>query len=291
MVVALYGKRFSSEYTEGVSKLVDELVRRGIQIVVYERFFPFLSQTISLPSTVQIFKKGDDLSKMNFLLSIGGDGTLLDTATHVRDSNVPVLGINTGRLGFLSNVDLNQVSEAVEALINGNYSLDHRSLIAVRCDQVDLGPFPYALNELTLLNKDRNSMISIHAYINEAFMTTYWADGLIVATPTGSTAYSLSCGGPIVTPDSNNLILNPIAPHNLNVRPMVISHTNKVTLRAEGRSDHFLLTLDSRSFDIDSTATIELSRASFEISLINLEGQNFFKTIRHKLGWGLDKRN
>jgi NAD+ kinase len=291
MVIALYGKRFSPEYGPGVSKLVDSLIRRGIRVVVYERFYPFLSQSVALPSTVQTFQTFKDIGHVDYLLSIGGDGTLLDTAKHVRDSKTPVLGINTGRLGFLSNVDLNEVDTAIELLVNGTYTLDPRSLIEVKTNGVALSDFPFALNEVSILNKDRSSMISIHAQINDNFMCTYWADGLIVATPTGSTAYSLSCGGPIVTPDSNNLILNPIAPHNLNVRPLVISHTNKVSLRVEGRSDHFLLTLDSRSFEIDSSTLIELTRAPFEMNLIHLEGQNFFQTIRNKLGWGMDKRN
>jgi NAD+ kinase len=291
MVIALYGKRFSPEYALGVGKLIDAIIRRGIKVFVYERFYPFLSQAIALPAHVGTFKTFKDIGTVDYLLSIGGDGTLLDTAKHVRDSKTAVLGINTGRLGFLSNVDLNEVELAIESLVNGTYTLDPRSLIEVKTNGVNLSDFPYALNEVSILNKDRSSMISIHAYINDNFMCTYWADGLIVATPTGSTAYSLSCGGPIVTPDSNNLILNPIAPHNLNVRPMVISHTNKVSLRVEGRSDHFLLTLDSRSFEIDSNTLIELNRAPFEMNLINLEGQNFFQTIRNKLGWGLDKRN
>ena len=289
--VALFGKRFDDEYAGAVEKLVDALVRRGIGISVYEKFFQFLSSKISLPTTVTIFKDHTELAGNHFLLSVGGDGTLLETASIVRDSKIPVLGINTGRLGFLSHVSVNGIEDAVESLLNGDFTLDSRSLIEVKCEQFDFGDFPFALNEVALLNRQRNSMITIHAYVNDQFMSTYWADGLIVATPTGSTAYSLSCGGPIVMPESNNVVLTPIAPHNLNVRPFVISNTSKVSLRAEGREPKFQLALDSQSFTIDNSMIIELTRAPFQLYLISFHGQNFFNTIRNKMGWGLDKRN
>jgi len=289
--VALYGKRFDEEHTGAVEKLVDALVRRGIAITVYEKFHHFLSARISLPSTVTIFRDHTELAGTQFLLSVGGDGTLLDTVSIIRDSKVPVLGVNTGRLGFLSNVSLNEIDISVEALMNGDYTLDSRSLLEIRSAQQDFGDFPYALNEVTVLNKQRNSMVTIHTYVNDLFMSTYWADGLIVATPTGSTAYSLSCGGPIVMPESNAVILTPIAPHNLNVRPFVISNTSKVSFRAEGRDAEFLLSLDSRSFSIDTFTVVELTRAPFQVNLVSFEGQSFFNTIRTKMGWGLDARS
>ncbi len=290
MKVALFGKRFEEEHITGVQKLTDGLVRRGIPISVYDKFHPFLSSKVNLPTTTTIFKNHKDLIGTNFLISIGGDGTLLDTTQIIRDSKIPIVGVNTGRLGFLSNIALENVESALEALCNGEFQLDRRALIAVRSDQQNFGNFPYALNEVTLLNKARNSMITVHAYVNDLFMSTYWADGLIVATPTGSTAYSLSCGGPIVMPGSNNLILTPIAPHNLNVRPFVLSNTSKISLRAEGREPDFLLTLDSRSFSVNNETIIELTRAPFEINLVSFEGQSFFNTIRQKMGWGLDAR-
>ncbi|MCC6600377.1 MAG: NAD(+)/NADH kinase, partial [Crocinitomicaceae bacterium] len=218
-------------------------------------------------------------------------GTLLDTAAIIRDSQVPVLGINTGRLGFLSNVAIQDIESCVEALLNGNFTLDGRSLIAVGGIGFSEHDFPFALNDVTLRNNDHNSMIAVQTYVNDIFMCTYWADGLIVSTPTGSTAYSLSCGGPIVTPDSNNIILTPIAPHNLSVRPFVLSNSNTVTLQPEARSGEFFLTLDSRTYPIDKHTRVELTRASFELNLVNLEGHNFFNTIRNKLGWAVDKRN
>lgn len=291
MKIALYGKRFSDEHAVTVSKMVDALVRRGIGIIVYDTFFHFLNTKFTLPANARIFVETSELEGVDFLISIGGDGTLLDTARIIRDTKIPVLGVNTGRLGFLSNVPPEAFEDALEALINRNYTLDSRSLIEVKSNNQTFGEFPYALNEVALLNRERNSMITIHAYVNDQFMSTYWADGLIVATPTGSTAYSLSCGGPIVMPGSNNVILTPIAPHNLNVRPFVISNSSKVSLRAEGRTSEFMLTLDSRSFTIDNETLLELTTAPFQINLVALEGQNFFYSIRHKLGWGLDKRN
>ncbi len=291
MKIALYGKRFNEEHAGTVSKLIDALIRRGISIMVYETFHGFLATKISLPSTVTTFSSHEELVGTHFLISVGGDGTLLDTAAIIRDSRIPVLGVNTGRLGFLSNVSPENIDEAIESLINGDFVTDSRALIEVKSSSQTFGDFPFALNEVAILNRERNSMVTIHAYVNDLFMSTYWADGLIVATPTGSTAYSLSCGGPIVMPGSDNVVLTPIAPHNLNVRPFVISNTSKVTLRAEGRSTEFQLTIDSRSYVINSETILELTCASFRLNLVALKGQNFFNTIRNKMGWGLDKRN
>ncbi|MFM7814118.1 MAG: NAD kinase [Flavobacteriales bacterium] len=291
MKIALYGKKFSEEHLGGIERLVDAMVRRGLGLVVHDSFYPYLSSQVTLPASAEKFHSHEDLVGMKFLLSIGGDGTLLETAHIVRDSKVAVLGINTGRLGFLSQVHLNDVEMALEALINEDFTLDYRSLIEVKSEQQEFGDFPYALNEVSLVNKERSAMITMHAYVNDQFMNTYWADGLIIATPTGSTAYSLSCGGPIVMPESNNVIMTPIAPHNLNVRPVVISNTSKISLRAEGRDPKFLLSLDSRSFLIDNETILEISRAPFQFSLINLQNHSFFNTIREKMGWGLDVRS
>jgi NAD+ kinase len=289
--IALYGKRFDDEFSDSIEKLLDSMVRRGIGIVVFEKFYLFLTQKVTLPSTIEIFRSTEELRGVSFLLSVGGDGTLLETAAIIRDTRIPVLGINTGRLGFLSPVSGNDIDQAIEALVNQDFTLDKRSLIEVKSEQHDFGDFPFALNDVTITNKQRSSMIAVHTYVNDQFMSTYWADGLIVATPTGSTAYSLSCGGPIVMPESNNVILTPIAPHNLNVRPFVLPNTGKVSLRAEGREPHFSLTLDSRSFVIDNETIVELTRASFEFHLVSLSGIGFFNTIRQKMGWGLDARS
>jgi len=291
MKIAIYGRRFDPQYVHEVSKLFDALVRRGISITLDRKFSQFLIDKISLPKSIQYFEGHEDLGEVNFLLSIGGDGTLLATASIVRAKKIPVLGINTGRLGFLSNASFDDIEAAIEALVNSDYSLDSRSLIEVQSEDQTFDDFPYALNEVTILNKDRSNMITVHAYVNDLFMCTYWSDGLIVATPTGSTAYSLSCGGPIVMPGSNNLVLTPIAPHNLTLRPFVIPNTSKVMLKAEGRDSEILLALDRRTFSLKKDSEVVLTRASFQLHLVQLEGQNFFNTIRNKMGWGLDRRN
>lgn len=291
MKFSIYGKRFEPAYAKHVEHLFNALIRRGVKVSVYEKFYRFIQDYFLLPETVTTFTREDDIKDTSFLISVGGDGTLLDTVTIIKDTKIPILGLNTGRLGFLSHVDVEEIERAIESLINGDYTLDKRSLIEVRSNDHQFGDFPYALNEVTILNKERNSMITVHAYVNDLYMSTYWADGLIIATPTGSTAYNLSCGGPIVTPDSNNLIITPVAPHNLNVRPIILSNSNKISLRAEGREPQSLLTIDSRSYALDRGSSLELTKANFEINLVSLEGQDFFHTIRNKMGWGVDRRN
>jgi NAD+ kinase len=291
MTIFVYGKKFDAAYTLQIKHMFDSLLQKGVEVCVYEKFHPFLNEVGVNVSSCKTWSSYTDMPRATFLVSIGGDGTLLDTAQKIRDSGVPVLGVNTGRLGFLSLVAMEEVDDALQRLLDGNFLLDKRSLIQVASKDQDLGPFPFALNEVTLINEQRSTMVTVHTYINDLYMSTYWADGLIVATPTGSTAYSLSCGGPIVTPDSNNVILTPIAPHNLNVRPLVISNANKISLRAEARHPSLALSIDSHVHVIDSHTIIELTRADFELNLISLEGQNFFNTIRNKMGWGMDKRN
>lgn len=291
MKIAIYGKKFDDEYIPAIQRLVDYLVEKKIEILVYEKFFGILSAKVNMPQGIKIFTDYHGISDSHALISIGGDGTLLSTVRIVRDSNIPILGINTGRLGFLSHVSIDGIEEALDALIAGRFRLDKRSLIKLSSPQRDFSAFPYALNEITLLNKGRNVMIAVHTQVNGQYMTTYWADGLIVATPTGSTAYSLSCGGPIIMPGSNSFILTPIAPHNLNVRPFVLPDSSEITLQAEGRDPEFLLTLDSKTFTIDQGTSIRLTRAPFDLHLVTFEGNTFFNTIRNKMNWGIDKRN
>jgi NAD+ kinase len=225
------------------------------------------------------------------MLSIGGDGTFLETVSFVRDSTIPILGINTGRLGFLANVAKTEISEAIDSLARKKFTVEKRALLSVTKPENLFGEVNYGLNEITILKKDSSAMVTIHTYINGDYLNSYFADGLIVATPTGSTAYSLSCGGPLVMPGSQNFVITPIAPHNLNVRPLVISDNNIITLKVEGRSPNYLVSLDSRSETIDDSTELTLKKADFYIHLIKLENQHFFNTIRNKLLWGLDKRN
>jgi NAD+ kinase len=228
---------------------------------------------------------------VDFMLSIGGDGTFLATLDFIRDSGIPVLGINTGHLGFLANIAQTEINNTIDAILNKQFSIEKRALISVSASNHLFGDLNYGLNELTIFKKDSTSMITIHTYINGDYLNSYFADGLIIATPTGSTAYSLSCGGPLVMPGSQNFVITPIAPHNLNVRPLVISDGNVLTLKVEARSGHYRATLDSRSEVIDSSIELTIKKADFQLNIIKLENQNFFNTIRNKLLWGLDKRN
>ena len=291
MKVAVYGRQFTEEFDQSIRELVKVLIDQGHEIIFFKKFLDFLRDRPAVTADFRTFEFHQDLIGCDLLVSIGGDGTLLDTVTMVRDSGIPILGVNTGRLGFLSNVSTEDIETALRAVNEGRVVADNRSLIQIHADGIDLGEFPFALNEVTIHKKDDASMVTVHAYLENKFINTYWADGLIVATPTGSTAYSLSCGGPIVTPDSENIIMTPIAPHNLNVRPLVLPNNKQVRLRADGRSSEYLLTLDSRSFALPGSVDVVLSNAPFIITLLNLEHQHFFQTIRNKMMWGIDRRN
>jgi NAD+ kinase len=291
MRVGIFGKEFKQEFDEPVKLLIQELTQNGVELSVYHRFAEFLKARVDLVVDTPTFTSASVVD-MDLLISIGGDGSLLDTVKVIKDAGIPILGVNTGRLGFLSNVSIDTITESVMALVDRKYTIDNRELIHVTSPDEDFRGWGYALNEATLHKKDSSSMITVKTWVNDIFMNAYWADGLIVSTPTGSTAYSLSCGGPIVMPGSRNFIFTPIAPHNLNVRPMVIpSDNNVVKLKAEGRGPNHLLTLDSRSFTLPADTVLEIRSADFEISLVNLPGQHFFHTIRKKLNWGIDQRN
>ncbi len=293
MNIAIYGKQFTADFDDAIRALLKMLRVRNHEVTIFEPFTDFLRERNLLfdPSQFYAFKSYKGVKDCDVCISIGGDGTLLDTAGLIRDSKVPVLGINTGRLGFLSNVSTEDIEEAILSLEKGDFKIDARALIKVEVANLEIGDFPYALNEVTIHKKDRSSMVKVHAYMEDLFINTYWADGLIVATPTGSTAYSLSCGGPIVMPGSENLILTPIAPHNLNVRPLVVPCNRTIRLCADGRAEDYLLTLDSRSFTISAKDEVKLSTAPFKLRLMNLPSQHFFQTIRNKMLWGIDKRN
>ncbi|MFZ6050416.1 NAD kinase [Halocola ammonii] len=291
MTIAFYGLQFGADFNPVVQAIFDGLQKRNTELIVHEDFAKFLKERIRFDSDFKTFKDHRGLESVDCLISIGGDGTLLSTIHFVRDSGIPVLGVNAGRLGFLSHVSADQVAEAIEDLLDRKYSIDERSLIKVSSPQQDFGDFPFALNEVTVHKKDTSSMVRIHAYLDETYINTYWADGLIVCTPTGSTAYSLSCNGPIVMPGSENFTITPIAPHNLNVRPLVVPNRHKLRLKAEGREPNFLMALDSISHSVSANTDIIIENASFSLNLINLEGRSFFNTIRNKLMWGADRRN
>lgn len=292
MRVAIYGREFNEKYDDDIQVLFNILSQKGVELVIFEKFFGFLKQKIKNLAPHSTFSNHNEITgQIDFMLSIGGDGTLLDTLMFIRDSNVPIIGFNTGRLGFLSTVSLKETEMAVDALINKQYSLDKRNLLRLETKNNLFDNVNFALNELTVHKKDSASMMTIHAFVNGDYLNSYWADGIIVSTPTGSTAYSLSCGGPIIIPGSENFIITPIAPHNLNVRPIVLPSDNVVTLKFEGRSKKYLIALDSRTETVDSSEELTIRKEKFKVNLIRLNGHNFLTTLRNKLMWGLDLRN
>ncbi|WP_293299746.1 NAD kinase [Pedobacter sp. UBA4863] len=292
MKIALYGRDFNDSVLPFVQEVFDVLAANKIEITVYQKFFDFIKNKLVLPTQISIFSDHNELlSKADILLSLGGDGTLLDTLALVRDSQIPVVGINFGRLGFLASINKSEINDAIEALIHGEYSIDKRSLLSIKSQTGLFGDENFALNDITIHRRDDSAMMIIHAYMNGEFVNSYWADGLIIATPTGSTAYSLSCGGPIILPTAQNFVITPVAPHNLNVRPIIVPDNVELAFEVEARSTKFLLTCDSRTETVDRSVKISISKAKFNINLIRLNNETFLTTLRNKLLWGIDTRN
>lgn len=292
MKIAIYIRSFSEENKHIIEKIFKKIDELKAQVMIYEPFFNSVKDEVKIKREVETFSSSNDINNaVDYLVSIGGDGTLLETTTLVRDSGIPIIGINTGRLGFLSSIDLSEVDEAIDQVFRGEYTLEKRTLLKVETANDLFGQENFALNEMTVQKRDTSSMITIHAYMNGEFLNSYWADGLIIATPTGSTAYSLSCGGPIILPGSNNFEITPISPHNLNVRPLIVPDNKIITLQIEGRNKEFLVSLDSRSKIIDDSIELRVSKNNFHLNLLRLKNQNHLATMRSKLNWGLDQRN
>ncbi|MEZ7838353.1 MAG: NAD kinase [Flavobacteriales bacterium] len=292
MKVAVYGKQFQKDVAPFVLELFQELEKAQMEILVYEPFYDYLSKQINLNLFLNTFNSYEELKNdIDLFVSVGGDGTILDATTLIRDTAIPIIGVNTGRLGFLADIAKDQIPKTIKQLVNKRYSIDQRTLLKLETEEPIFGELNFALNEVTISRKDTTSMITITTYINDQYLNSYWADGLIIATPTGSTGYSLSCGGPIVMPGSSNFIITPIAPHNLNVRPLVISDEYKVKVKVEGRASQFLVALDSRIQTIDAGIELTIKKEAFKINMIETETQDFASTLRNKLLWGLDKRN
>ncbi len=279
---------------ENLIRLIRFLEQKGIRLVLEHNLAGELKKHISFAQTPILFKGYKDLPKdADLFISYGGDGTILRSAIIVRDSGIPVLGINAGRLGFLAQIPEEKAVDALEKFLEGRYVLQPRSLLQARTipDKGKPGEMNFALNEITVTRKNSTSMIKVAAYIDEEFLSYYWADGLIIATPTGSTGYSLSCGGPIVHPDTKTFIINAIAPHNLTVRPLIIPDKHVINLKPEGREREFLLSLDSRVMSLPFSTEIEIRKAPFHINFVQIEGYTFIQTLRKKLFWGFDNRN
>ena len=292
MKIALYGRPFSKDFIKSVSALFRKLEKYRAEIIIYKPFLNFLSEDAGIkPSIRGTFETHDDIiGQADIMFSLGGDGTFLESVTIVQDHGIPIAGINTGRLGFLSNIPASSIEPSIDAIFKKHFSLEYRSLINLELSVGKLSGFSCALNDVSL-QKKYSSMITIHAYLNDVLLNSYWADGLIISTPTGSTAYSMSVGGPIVTPDSNNFIISPLAPHNLAVRPVIVPDHNTIRLKVDSRDSCFILSLDSRSEIFDTNIEILIRRASFTIKTIRIEGFTFYDTMRNKLMWGVDKRN
>lgn len=292
MTIAIIGSPYPDHFTKYIQHLIKKLESEHIKIIIEESFNNFLQKNIRFANDNKTFNSHASLKEnADILLSIGGDGTLLNAVTFVRKSNIPIMGINTGRLGFISSISAGQIDNALNDIIKGDYKINERTLLELNTTNQLFKNKNFALNEVAIVKKDTSSMIRIDAYIDNEFLNTYWADGLVVSTPTGSTGYSLSCGGPIIMPGTNNIIITPNAPHNLNVRPIVINDASVIKLKVEDRDQLALVSLDSRSRAFDSDTELIIKKADFKVRLIEPQNNSFTSTIRNKLMWGIDKRS
>jgi NAD+ kinase len=291
MTIAIYSRSSNHNHSNYIEDIYRLLKDEGVDLIIFEPYYQFIKKTYQFNLSLETFSNSEELIlKASYVISLGGDGTLLETIDLVKKSGVPLLGVNTGRLGFLASVNTNDLKKSIQLLLKEKFTLDKRELIEISGCNNCFGEVNYALNEFTIHKKDSSAMINIDTYSDGVFLNSYFADGLIVATPTGSTAYSLSCGGPIMIPDSDNFIITPIAPHNLTVRPIVISNNKQISFKVSGRSDNFNISLDSRNAQVPTGSEITIKKADFRLNLIALEGQHFFTTLRNKMMWGIDKR-
>lgn len=293
MRFAIYSRLIKDKDIPAAQELFSVIELLNIDVYIFETYFQQLKNKVKLPEYAKTFRTHEDLRevKADIMITMGGDGTILDTPLLIKNLNLPVAGINLGRLGFLSNIERGKIRKAIEDMVNGDYTIASRSLLQIESNLPIFQGENIALNDCTLLKRDTSAMVIIHTYINGEYLSSYWADGVIVATPTGSTGYSLSCGGPIILPNSNNFIITAVAPHNLNVRPIVISDDSVISFQIEGRTENFLCTLDSRFETITSQHHIAVRKADFKFQLIQLSDASFLATIRNKLSWGKDLRN
>lgn len=293
MKVAIYGQSFPGNDISSVIELLDELDKVNAQVAIEADFLNLITEVYTLKEyKTYTLKSGLDNS-FDMFVSFGGDGTMLRAVTYVKDLDIPIVGVNTGRLGFLSTFKKEDVRKVVTEFVAGSFSIQERSLIEICLDHdvAEFGDLNFALNEITISRKDTTSMITVETYLDGEYLTSYWADGLIVSTPTGSTGYSLSCGGPVIAPSTKSLVLTPIAPHNLNARPFVIPDDTEIRLKVYGREDNHLVSLDSRIATIPNEKEIVVKKSDFTIKMVEYKSESFLKTLRNKMLWGEDKRN
>lgn len=294
MKIAIFGQFYHKNAEEAVEILLDHLFEKNTNVYLEEQFFKIINHQLTDHKHFSSFKTFNTLDKsFDLLISIGGDGTMLRSATLVKDLDIPIVGINTGRLGFLATIQNEAIITAIDDILGGNYKISERSLLSIKTDpeQEDFEVLNFALNEIAVSRKNTTSMITVETRLNGEYLTSYWSDGLIIATPTGSTGYSLSCGGPVITPDTNSFVLTPIAPHNLSARPLIITDSTEIQIKVSGREDNFLISLDSRIATISNNTVVTIKKAPFKIKMIELLQESFIDTLRKKLLWGEDRRN
>jgi NAD+ kinase len=291
MKIAIHGRNFNESARPFIESMFNELQRRQIEVQLSKTFRAFLDQNHITHHTNLVYEKPEELYDARLVVSMGGDGTLLETISHVGSRQIPTIGINVGRLGFLATVSPDRISDMISALDTGQFRIDERTLVQVESNTDLFDGLNFGLNDFTITKTDTSSMITVHTYLNEEFLNSYWADGLIISTPTGSTGYSLSCGGPVLVPHSQNFIVTPISPHNLNVRPLVVEDTAVIRLEVKSRSNNFLISLDARSRVVDEQTQLTIRKADFRARLIKMLDDSFLNTLRSKLSWGLDMRN
>lgn len=292
MKIAIHGKVFSSETESIVADLLSRLASENAQLIISDKFRKILSEKGILPNDASEFSHQNPFSEADIMITLGGDGTLLDAVTYIGEKQTPILGINTGTLGFLATTAKDTVNDALNHIFSGDYSFEQRTMLSLKTKEPLFNNKNFALNDFTILKKDSSSMIVVRTYVNGVYLNAYWADGLIVSTPTGSTGYSLSCGGPLVLPQSKNFVLTPVSPHNLTARPMVVNDDAEISFEiGSRRDDNFLISLDSRVETIDSSIELSIVKEKFYTRLIKLPFYNYFDTLRQKLNWGIDVRN
>ncbi|PNW30013.1 NAD kinase [Formosa algae] len=294
MKIAIFGQFYHKNSDVPVETLLGHLLKKNAEIFIERNFFDLIHHEIENDQKYNVFSTFDTLdSSFDLLISIGGDGTILRAVTYVKDLGIPIVGINAGRLGFLATIPKEYIEKAIDDILNGNYRISERSLLAITTspENEDIAKMNFALNEIAVSRKDTTSMITVETYLNDEYLTSYWSDGLIISTPTGSTGYSLSCGGPVITPDTNSLALTPIAPHNLNARPLIITDSTEIKLKVSGRENSYLVSLDSRIATINNETILTIKKADFTVKMIELLNESFLNTLRKKLLWGEDKRN
>lgn len=294
MKIAIYGQYYQGNTHPSIKILLDFLAQKKLDVFIEKDFFGLMQKEdidIHHYDTFKTFQKLDN--SYDLLISIGGDGTILRAITYVRDLGIPIVGINTGRLGFLATIQTNQIESAMTSIFEKRFKISERTLLSIETNPVnkDIIHTNFALNEIAVSRKNTTSMITVATHLNNEYLTSYWADGLIVSTPTGSTGYSLSCAGPVISPDANNFVLTPIAPHNLSARPLIIPDDTEIQLKVDGREDDYLISLDSRIATLPKSTIISIKKATFKIKMVELLSESFIDTLRKKLLWGEDKRN